>query len=89
MNNLPMSMFYELTLSSIPANMQLKAIYAVVISSNVGVLLTPLGSLSGLMWFELLEQHGVKLKVTYYIKNLFLLSIIVLFATLFALWIVI
>jgi arsenical pump membrane protein len=50
--------------------------YASVIGSNLGVLLTPLGALAGLMWMNILKNAEVELNFFSYIKHIFLVGII-------------
>ena len=44
--------------------------YASVIGSNLGVLLTPLGALAGLMWMNILKNAEVELNFFSYIKHI-------------------
>ena len=57
MNNLPMSVLFGdvLSLSNAPS----QALFACIASSNLGAILTPLGALAGILWMEILKDHGV------------------------------
>lgn len=60
LNNIPMSVLFSriLSVGGTPAQ-----IYATIVGSNIGAFITPVGALAGIMWFNLLKQHGVKLSV--------------------------
>ena len=61
MNNIPMSIFYGGIIESAATSITLKAGYASIIGSNLAALISPLGSLAGLMWMQLLKKEGVHL----------------------------
>ena len=79
MNNLPMSMFYALIIDNLEQNLILKATYATIIGANLGVLLTPMGALAGLMWFDLVKKENIKINIKIYFKKLFILALLSLF----------
>lgn len=54
LNNIPMSVLFG------AVEMSESALYAVVIGSNLGALLTPIGALAGIMWTKMLKREGVK-----------------------------
>lgn len=57
-NNIPMSLLFSSVAAEIPnAGVQLQAVYATVIGSNVGAFLTPLGALAGLMFTSIVKKH--------------------------------
>ena len=58
LNNIPMAMMFTTTLASYSAS--LSAIYGVIASSNICALLTPIGSLAGIMFMKILKQNEVK-----------------------------
>lgn len=87
MNNQPTSMLFSMILGN-TANASIQATYASIIGSNLGVLLTPLGALAGLMWMDLLAKQDIKLTFFGYIKKCTLIGIITLIASLSALLIV-
>ena len=79
MNNLPMSMFYALIIENLEQGLILKATYSTIIGANLGVLLTPMGALAGLMWFDLVKKENIKINIKIYVKKLFILAILSLF----------
>lgn len=82
MNNQPMSMLFSEILLSANAVDHLPAMYASVIGSNLGVLLTPLGALAGLMWMNILKNSDVELSFLKYIANIFLVGILTMVVSL-------
>lgn len=56
-NNIPMSVFFS---SVLEGTGSLSAVFAAVVGSNLGALLTPVGALAGLMWSSILSRHHVK-----------------------------
>lgn len=53
-----MSLLFSSVAAEIPnAGVQLQAVYATVIGSNVGAFLTPLGALAGLMFTSIVKKH--------------------------------
>lgn len=65
LNNIPMSVLF----GSILTYGGEAALYATVIGSNLGALLTPVGALAGIMWTKLLKKEGVLYGVKEFIKN--------------------
>ena len=64
LNNIPMSVLFSeiLALSCTKAQ-----IYAVIIGSNIGAFITPVGALAGIMWSNLLRQNKVHISVARFI----------------------
>ncbi|VEU82271.1 SLC13 family permease [Acholeplasma hippikon] len=86
MNNQSMSMlFAEILRPNIADPVALERLYASIIGSNTGVLLTPFGALAGLMWFELLKKHNIEISMKKYITTLFMVGFVVLGLTLLTL----
>jgi arsenical pump membrane protein len=58
MNNIPMTLWF---VDLIQASQQphLPAIFATIIGSNLGALLSPIGALAGLMWLHILKEKQV------------------------------
>ena len=82
LNNLPTVMIMDLALKGANA----KLIYANIIGTNIGAKLTPLGTLSTLIWLDILNKKGVKITFFKYIKFGFIITPIVLFLTLLVLY---
>lgn len=59
-NNIPMSVLYENIIAYASTSTQIKALYSAVIGSNLGVFLTPIGALAGIMWMSILKQYGIR-----------------------------
>lgn len=60
-NNIPMSIFYGRLLMPLESSLIVQAGYASIIGSNLAALISPLGSLAGLMWIQLLKKENVSL----------------------------
>lgn len=69
-NNIPMSVLY----ASIP-NLTIGEVYASIIGSNLGAILTPIGALAGIMFTSLLSKYNIKFTFIEFIKYGILLSI--------------
>ncbi len=83
-NNIPMSELFAAILSS-AEGAGLPAVFATVIGSNLGALLTPVGALAGLMWSSILSRHGVKFGYGKFLRYGALVSVPTLLAALGAL----
>lgn len=85
MNNIPMSILYSniLTLGA-----SQKAIYATIISSNIGAYLTPLGALAGIMWMSILKMYNIDFKFSSFVKYGVSISIPVLLISLSTLFLI-
>ncbi len=90
-NNIPMTVFFSGLLENFAAGeSHLGALYALIMGSNLGANLTPIGSLAGIMWLKMLKQKKIKLtfrqfmiygfKVTIATTLVTLLSIYAVFA---------
>lgn len=69
MNNLPMSMFFVGILSSVSEPHLTEAIFATVIGSNMGSLLTPVASMSAMMWLSIIKHKGVRFRFKDFVKK--------------------
>ena len=81
-NNIPMSIIYSEILNINSGVISLKEVYAVIISSNICALFTPLGSLAGMMFLGLLKNQNVNFKFKNFLKYSYI-SIIMLFLSFF------
>jgi arsenical pump membrane protein len=88
MNNIPMSIFYETVAASLSGIAKTKAIYASIIGSNLGAILSPLGALAGIMFSSLVRKKGIKFSFLDFFKYGVIVSIPTISATLFTLFIV-
>ncbi len=79
MNNIPMSILYSNVLT---LDASQKAIYATIVSSNLGAYLTPLGALAGIMWMSILKMYNVDFKFSSFVKYGIIISIPVLMVSL-------
>ena len=66
--------------SVLGANASLTSIYAVIMGSNIGALLTPIGALAGIMWLRILKETHIKYSFFDFMKNGFILTIVSLLA---------
>lgn len=65
-NNIPMSVLFTSMLSSSHASAA--AVYAVILGSNLGAMLTPVGALAGIMWLSIVKEHSVKFSFLTFVK---------------------
>ncbi|MCI6717064.1 MAG: ArsB/NhaD family transporter [Bacilli bacterium] len=72
-NNIPMSVAYASILEN--SSSGLPALYATIIGSNLGALLTPVGALAGIMWLSLLKSHNIKFNFITFMKYGIIISI--------------
>ncbi|MBR4420397.1 MAG: hypothetical protein IKT32_05900 [Clostridia bacterium] len=87
-NNIPMSVFFCSVIAPLQGVAQIQAIYATIIGSNLGAILTPIGALAGIMWSSLLKTHEVKYSYLDFVKYGVVISIPSLIVTLLALIII-
>ena len=87
-NNIPMSVFFCSVIAPLQGVVQIQAIYATIIGSNLGAILTPIGALAGIMWSSLLKTHEVKYSYLDFVKYGVVISIPSLIVTLLALIII-
>lgn len=66
-NNIPMSLGFASILQSATCN-QTIAIYAVIIGSNIGAYLTPIGALAGIMWMRIMKEEKVDFGFKEFVK---------------------
>ena len=66
LNNIPTSVLYSEILVS--STLSIKNIFGVIMTSNLGAILTPIGALAGIMWMSLLKGNGVKFSFKDFVK---------------------
>lgn len=66
LNNIPMTLAYG---SILGTEANLSYVYATIIGSNVGAMLTPIGALAGIMWLRILKHNEVKYSFLDFMKN--------------------
>ena len=87
-NNIPMSILFSNLPNSLPISLQLKAIYASVIGSNIGAFLTPIGALAGIMFSSLVNKYEVKFSFVDFVKYGVVIAIPTITAALAGLYII-
>lgn len=80
MNNIPMTTLLAYILKS--GTFSLSCAYAVIIGSNLGALLTPVGALAGIMFLKILKEKEIKFSYISFIKYGLIISIVTLVASL-------
>ena len=88
-NNIPMSVLFSSIIQSTHGGVGIGAIFATIIGSNIGAILTPLGALAGLMWSKILNEQGVKFSYLDFIKIGAIVALPTLLAALGGLFIVV
>ena len=77
LNNIPMSMLFSEIFQGV--SISSNAIYAVIAASNLCALLTPLGSLAGMMFISLVKQQDVNFTFIKFMKYGFIDIILTIF----------
>ncbi|MGB3513894.1 MAG: ArsB/NhaD family transporter [Microcoleaceae cyanobacterium] len=90
-NNLPSSLINTLTIQSAPItnpNLLEAMVYANIIGCVIGAKITPIGSLSTLFWFHILQKHGFHISWKNYFRMSMIIILPILFISLlsFAIW---
>lgn len=67
-NNIPMSVLFCELCAALPAAVKTAGVYAAVVGSNLGALLTPIGALAGIMWAGILKQNGQKMSFASFMR---------------------
>lgn len=88
-NNIPMSVLFCSVIESLEGGELTRAVYAVVVGSNIGAFLTPIGALAGVMWSSILREQNIKFGYIDFLKYGALISIPTMAAALVALMIVV
>ncbi len=76
-NNIPMTLAYG---SILNGTTNMSYVYATIIGSNIGAMLTPIGALAGIMWIRILKHNDIKYSFFDFMKNGFILTIVSLLA---------
>ena len=74
MNNIPMSVLFS-SIVDVNSLNGLKALYSVIIGSNIGAFLTPVGALAGIMFTNLTSKYEVNYSFASFIKYGLIISI--------------
>ncbi len=82
MNNLPTIMIMDLAIDKIGYFAHKTLVYANILGANIGPKMTPIGSLSTLLWLHILEKRGVKISWKEFMKVGFIITPPVLFIAL-------
>lgn len=67
-NNIPMSVLFCPVIDGASAAIKMGAVYASVVGSNLGALLTPVGALAAIMWSNILKANKVRFNFFMYVK---------------------
>lgn len=67
-NNIPMSVLFSAVLEPLEGLVANEAVFATIIGSNLGALLTPIGALAGIMWGNIISKHDVKFGYVDFLK---------------------
>ena len=84
-NNIPMTLAYG---SILDGTNNLKLVYATIIGSNIGAILSPVGALAGIMWLRILKQNNINYSFMNFVKNGVILTSGLLLAGIVALLII-
>ncbi len=68
LNNIPMSLSFVPLISGTPSEFNIPTAYAVIIGSNLGANVTPIGALAGIMWITILKNEGLKISFLKFMK---------------------
>jgi len=66
-NNIPMSILFTEVLTS-SATLSTISVYATIIGSNLGAILSPIGALAGIMWMSILKREGINYSYGAFLK---------------------
>lgn len=87
-NNLPMVLLGDLALHGLGDTINQAMVYAHLLGCNIGVKLTPIGSLATLLWLGVLAQRGIHISLKQFFKFGIPTTIGVLFCSLVGLMLV-
>ena len=67
--------------SILESTQNISLIYATIIGSNIGAILTPVGALAGIMWMRLLKVNNVNYTFKEFSKNGLIITLFLLFGS--------
>lgn len=88
LNNIPLSVALVPVIQSMQTNKVLGPIYGAIIGANLSALITPLGSIAGIMWISLLRANKIKLGFSQFMVIGFIVTPITLALSLASLMVV-
>lgn len=68
LNNIPMSVAFVPIINASSIVVKEPIIYATIIGSNLGALITPIGALAGIMWLSILKVQKIKISFQEFMK---------------------
>lgn len=74
-NNIPMTLAFGSILSN---TSNLSLVYASIIGSNIGSLLTPIGALAGIMWIRILKYNHINYSFAKFMKNGIIITLFII-----------
>ena len=84
-NNIPMTLAYG---SILNGTTNMTYVYATIIGSNLGAMLTPIGALAGIMWLRILKHNEIKYSFLDFMKNGVILTGVALIGAIISLLII-
>ena len=84
-NNIPMTLAYG---SILNGTTNMTYVYATIIGSNLGAMLTPIGALAGIMWLRILKHNEIKYSFFDFTKNGVILTGVALIGAIISLLII-
>lgn len=86
LNNIPMAVAFSTIITS--SSMPNAALFATIIGSNLGAILTPVGALAGIMWMGILKKQEIEMNFVQFVKYGFVILMPSLILGLTALYLV-
>lgn len=84
-NNIPMSIMFANIIEAVDVAFQQQALYSVIIASNIGAFLSPIGALAGIMWLSILKKNHIRFTFLDFLKYGVLISLPTLLVSLITL----
>lgn len=82
-NNIPMTIAYVPIIQAFSSNLELPALFATAVGSNLGANITPIGALAGIMWMTILRNKDVNIYFREFVKYGFIVTPFTLFICLY------